>query len=1151
MRLFGYAMFGLGLGLLLLAGATLVFDLGVLKPLYERVASHYLQREVRVEGEMSVRLGRSVTASASDVTILGTDPDATPLAQADFLEVQLALPALLDKLIDIELARIEGATLNLEVDDQGQGNWPTFRDDSSAKADRVEGPAQADEKSNVALRIAEAQVTASFINTHNARTGLRHALAIDRFDGLMSAETTEASGTGRLNERAFETTVVLEGVDSLLTLAMWDVNWRGQIGRAQFQAIGHLEALDQLEASQLALTLHTDSANELLETLSLPLIDDGPVDINFRLSQQSTTAHLDLDAVFGEFSIFGTALSDDPLTLSSAQLDLVATGPNLAHLGALGGQTNWPETPFEIDLKTSREGRQVDVSTLRLISDVMTLELTGNVADFRSPSTGRLSGTVDIPSLNVWSSVLNLPAELSGPFTGTVSLAGEGTGANLVVSSQSDLFSLDIGGRLEPGESMLGSTMKVQGQIARPQRFLSLFMEDAPTLPPAAFEGQFAIEDADTVLLSGLQVAMGEDAITANGPVGWDAKKHDTLVRLSLNSPNLNNTLSPWLDAPEVIPALPVKIAGVLAYPSSKQFEIRQGAISAPAGSGEFTGTVSLQGDSPSLSGNWQLSAPALQPLLTQITVPAHFEKPLGFQGQASWQAGYINISNGLLSYGPTDVTGDLLIDVAATTLQFDLQSTTPDLTDYAPQKDIIAPAFSIPIDFRSSGQITEDRWSVATFQLESTQASVSGSGELELDGDEFIDSHITSDIRIANLTAFNDILDLQLPDQDLQMFVDMDSRGGALVVEQFDLRSGDSDLTAAGQANNPSAPQIVLNVDSDRLDLSPWFALLETTEQSVSDKGGAEPDAESAPDRLIPDYPLTHRLLNTFQADTTVSIRELRGLPRPLLNVLTRIDVGKEGIRVTSARAENQRGGVAQLTGTLIPDAEGIPELSMLLEGKGLTLGIPKAPGEDITALPPYDIRLKLAGKGQTTRDLAATLDGYLNMTMSKGIVLNAGLDRMTNSFLQELSKALDPLQEQEESTQINCAAAFSVLSQGRLHGKPAVVVDTPNVKVLADATANLNSEKIKIQFKTVPQKGLGVSLSSIVNPYVEVTGSLAKPRLTLNPENTVVGGSLAVLTGGISILVRNVLDRLSTSGNVCADRLRKANEEMAQMDA
>ena len=1141
MRFIGYTMFGLGLGLLLLAGAALVFDLGALKPLYERVAGHYLEREVRVKGEMSVRFGRSVMASATDVTILGTDPDATPLAQADFLEVQLALPALFDKLVDIEFARIEGATLNLEIDDQGQGNWPTFEDEKLAQADRGDDSAQADDESDVALRIAEAHVTGSLINLHNTQTDVQHALSIDRFDGLMSADTTEASSTGILNERAFETTLTLDGVDSLLTLAKWDLDWRGQVGRAQFQATGHLEALDQLEQSQLALTLHTDSANELLETLSLPLIDDGPVDINFRLSQEATRTQLDLDAVFGEFSIFGTALSDDPLTLSSAQLDLVATGPNLAHLGALGGQANWPETPFEIDLKTSREGRQVDVSTLRLISNVMTLELTGNVADFRSPSTGRLSGTVDIPSLSIWSSVLNLPSELSGPFTGTVSLTGEGTGADLVVSSQSDLFSLDIGGRLEPGESMLGSTMRIRGQISRPERFLSLFMEDAPTLPPAAFEGQFAIEDADTALLSGLQVAMGEDAITANGLLGWDTKKHDTLVQLSVNSPNLNSTLSPWLDVPEVIPSLPVEITGVLAHPVSKQFEIQQGAISTQAGTGQFTGSVTLRDESPSLSGNWRLSAPALQPLLTQIDVPAHFEKPVAFQGQASWREGYINISDGLLSYGPTDVSGDLLIDLAATTLKFDLKSTTPDLNHYAPENDVVSAAFSIPVALRASGEITEDLWSVETFQLESSQAFVRGSGNLELDGDEFTDSHITSDIRIANLTAFNQLFDLSLPDQNLQILIDMDSRAGALVVEQLDIRSGDSDVSATGQAINPAAPEIVLKVDSDRLDLSPWLALLES----------AESDAENASDRLIPDFPLTHKVLSAFQADTTVSIRELNGLARPVVNVLTRIDLGREGIRVTSASAGNERGGVANLTGTLIPNAEGVPELSMLLEGSDLVLGIPRAPGEDIASLPPYSLRLKLDGAGRTTRELAASLDGYINMTMGEGIVLNAGLQRVTNDFLQELSKSLDPMQEKEESTKIHCAAAFSVLSDGRLHGKPAVVVDTPNVKVLADATANLASEKIKVQFKTVPQKGLGLSMSSIVNPYVEVTGTLAQPRLTLNPENTVVGGSLAVITGGISILVRNVLDRLSTSGNVCADRLRKANEEMAQMDA
>ena len=115
MRFIGYTMFGLGLGLLLLAGAALVFDLGALKPLYERVAGHYLEREVRVKGEMSVRLGRSVTASATDVMILGSDPEAAPLAQAEFVEVQMRLPALFDKLVDIELVRVDGARLCAEV----------------------------------------------------------------------------------------------------------------------------------------------------------------------------------------------------------------------------------------------------------------------------------------------------------------------------------------------------------------------------------------------------------------------------------------------------------------------------------------------------------------------------------------------------------------------------------------------------------------------------------------------------------------------------------------------------------------------------------------------------------------------------------------------------------------------------------------------------------------------------------------------------------------------------------------------------------------------------------------------------------------------------------------------------------------------------
>ena len=189
---------------------------------------------------MSVRFGRSIRASATDVTVLGTDPDGTPLAQADFLEVQLALPALFDKLVDIELARIEGATLNLEVDDQGRGNWPTFGYEDPPQDDRGDDSDQTENKSNVALRIAEAQVSGQ-PSPSTISEKMHHALSIDRFDGLMSAEKTEAR-VRVPNERALETTRLWTA--SIRYSPLPSGTWIGAARlAAQFQATGHLEAL--------------------------------------------------------------------------------------------------------------------------------------------------------------------------------------------------------------------------------------------------------------------------------------------------------------------------------------------------------------------------------------------------------------------------------------------------------------------------------------------------------------------------------------------------------------------------------------------------------------------------------------------------------------------------------------------------------------------------------------------------------------------------------------------------------------------------------------------------------------------------------------------------------------------------------------------
>jgi hypothetical protein len=348
------------------------------------------------------------------------------------------------------------------------------------------------------------------------------------------------------------------------------------------------------------------------------------------------------------------------------------------------------------------------------------------------------------------------------------------------------------------------------------------------------------------------------------------------------------------------------------------------------------------------------------------------------------------------------------------------------------------------------------------------------------------------------------------------------------------------------GTIERPSDLQVALDIVGTRLNLDPWVDALRKRNDTKSKRDHRATDNRY----ILPDYSISTDWLSHFSANVDLQIDELVGMPRPVFNVQGAFTMGNSGIRIERLSAENERSGGATLTGSLLSRPETAPQFDIAIEGSELVLGIPKAPSEEIDSLPSYEFRSKFSGEGTTTRKLASNLDGYLNVVMGSGKVLNAGFDRLTNSFLQELSETLNPLQNQQEDTSINCAAAFVAVENGKLSGKPAIVVDTPNVKIFSNVTLDLESEHIKAKFKTVPQKGLGFSVSSVFNPYVEISGTLATPKITVDPANTLVGGSLAVMTGGLSILAKNFVDRVNASGNVCAERLIEANEAMQKRD-
>jgi hypothetical protein len=79
---------------------------------------------------------------------------------------------------------------------------------------------------------------------------------------------------------------------------------------------------------------------------------------------------------------------------------------------------------------------------------------------------------------------------------------------------------------------------------------------------------------------------------------------------------------------------------------------------------------------------------------------------------------------------------------------------------------------------------------------------------------------------------------------------------------------------------------------------------------------------------------------------------------------------------------------------------------------------------------------------------------------------------------------------------------------------------------------------------------KGLGLSLSNLVNPYVKVAGTLAAPVLALDTESTLIQGGAAVATGGISILALGLKDRFFSDKDPCGTAIAKAESQFALLE-
>ena len=147
-------------------------------------------------------------------------------------------------------------------------------------------------------------------------------------------------------------------------------------------------------------------------------------------------------------------------------------------------------------------------------------------------------------------------------------------------------------------------------------------------------------------------------------------------------------------------------------------------------------------------------------------------------------------------------------------------------------------------------------------------------------------------------------------------------------------------------------------------------------------------------------------------------------------------------------------------------------------------------------------------------------------------------------DSFFSELLSTVNPFVTRQPYTTISCFAAYAEIVDGVATINPGAVMQTDKIDMFARGQVDLGSERIALRFDSTGRQGIGVSIGDFVNPFVGVGGTLARPRIGLDPKNTMFEGGFAIATSGLSVVLKSLYRRWLGSSNPCADFTAQADK-------
>lgn len=600
------------------------------------------------------------------------------------------------------------------------------------------------------------------------------------------------------------------------------------------------------------------------------------------------------------------------------------------------------------------------------------------------------------------------------------------------------------------------------------------------------------------------------------------------------------------------VPALPFEVsAGLAVDPDGYTISDLDGTL----GESKLTldGVISKAGRFTGSRATFSATGPELSELIIDPDLPDFGKGPFDVSGDVELLIDTLRLRQvqARIDDATATLDAEIGLPLESGSGRFDLDVSGSNLRDTLPIKSRWQPP-AAPFEVRAKGKLADGLWSFDDLALRLADATLDGSGVFDQPPDLsrtklLINSKIPD---LANLGLFDG---QSLTSTHISFDMTFAGSPTSFSIDPYTAQIADGDLHGSLIAKfDGEVPDIQLRVTSNVLDLSPLVKInpelgaaaeeqpeVEAAAKEQGEASQAEP--ENADGRLIPDNPLQLDLLRKLNATVDIDAKKLLFGGAVYDDVELDAQVQDGALVIERLNLNTPRG---QLTGdlSLIPTATSA-DLKLNLDTKGVYGGLSRIlTAEEIATAPSFDANINLDGTGTTLRELAASLNGKVKINSTPGRIPNSNLTFLFGSFLSELFDKINPFGRKDPYTELSCLVVLLDIADGDINFKPGFIAQTDKINIAAAGRANLGSEKLKIGIKTSPRSRVSISAGELINPYLEVAGTLNNPRIQIDPTGAIITGSAAVATMGISILATTAYDRIFRADDPCAAAIQEA---------